>query len=169
MILSSGDATPSPNTYTLPSLLGSRIPPRPATPWQGDRSWGDLTQTMPRPPDRLGTLWWAQIALRRRPLLIPCWVGSLCLEVCIKTKMLASSTINPFMHIWMEQVFRRFRRFGCAYKSPRSLDLEIWRFLCWQTNRQQTDGQNNYLRMTLLTERYSFHGAIQLEWIYCQS
>ena len=31
-------------------------PPRPATPWQGDRSWGDLTQTMPRPPDRLGTL-----------------------------------------------------------------------------------------------------------------
>ena len=31
IILSSGDATPSPNTYTLPSLLGPRIPNRPSS------------------------------------------------------------------------------------------------------------------------------------------
>lgn len=31
VILSSGDANPSPNTYTLPSLLGPRIPNRPSS------------------------------------------------------------------------------------------------------------------------------------------
>ena len=46
---------------------------------------------------------------------------------------------RPCQPIWsiMNPVFQRFRLICCAYKSLRCLDLQIWRFLCWQT-----DGQN---------------------------
>ena len=36
----------------------------------------------------------------------------------------------------MKYVFQRFRRIRCDYESLRCLDLEIWGFLCWQTDRQ---------------------------------
>ena len=36
----------------------------------------------------------------------------------------------------MKPVFQRFQLIYCAYESLRCLDLQIWRFLCWQTDRQ---------------------------------
>ena len=35
----------------------------------------------------------------------------------------------------MKQVFQRFRLIRCAYESLRCLDLEMWRFLCRQTDK----------------------------------
>jgi hypothetical protein len=33
-------------------------------------------------------------------------------------------------------IFRRLQRICCTYESLKCLDVQIWRFLCWQTNRQ---------------------------------
>ena len=38
----------------------------------------------------------------------------------------------------MKPVIRRFQRILCAYESLRCLDLQIWRFSCWQTTDRQT-------------------------------
>jgi hypothetical protein len=45
---------------------------------------------------------------------------------------------GPCQMIWsiMKSVFRRLWRICCTYESLRCLDVQIWRFLCWQTDWQ---------------------------------
>jgi hypothetical protein len=55
-----------------------------------------------------------------------------------KQKPSVCDTREPYQTIWsiVKQVTWRFRRTRCLYESLRWLNLEIWQFLWWHTDKQ---------------------------------
>jgi hypothetical protein len=52
----------------------------------------------------------------------------------------------------MKSVFRWFRWICFTYESLRCLDIQIWRFLCWQTSKQ-TNGRTEPIALPLAHAR----------------